>query len=143
MLTTTYRFRVPTPFAAKTSDASVTVLLAPEQPTTIGAGISDEAAGCVPTRMWVTARVPADAWDRRLRVKTVACGGGRLYTVQHGMTIANVAPSGPSVAFRDRPIAGACKLETPLRPGEICGKPSLPQSLAITRHAHVFRVTRR
>jgi hypothetical protein len=47
------------------------------------------------------------------------------------MTTANVTSGAPSAAFRDQPIAGAWKLETRLRPGEVCGKPSLPRSLAI------------
>ena len=131
MRTTTYRFRVSAPFETKTSEASVTVLSAPEQPATIGAAISDETAGCDPERVWVTARVPADAWDARLRVNTVASGDDRQYTVQHATTTANVAPGAPSDAFRDQAIAGAWKLETPLRAGEVCGKPSLPRSLAI------------
>ena len=130
-MTTTYRFRVSTLLRVKTSEASVKVLSAPEQPTAIGAAISDETAGCAPGRVWVTARVPADLWDPRLRVNTVASGDNRPYKVQHLTTTADVPPAVSSEAFRDQPIAGAWKLETLLRPGEVCGEASLPPSLAI------------
>jgi hypothetical protein len=130
-VTTTYRFRVSKLLNVKTSEASVKVLSVPEQPTAIGAAISDETADCAPGRVWVTARVPADAWDPRLRVNTVTSGDNRPYKVQHLITTADVAPGVPSDAFRDQPIAGAWKLETPLRPGEVCGGASLPPSLAI------------
>jgi hypothetical protein len=130
-LTTTYRLHVSTLLGAKTSEASVKVVSAPEQPTTIGAPISDDTAGCAPDRVWVTARVPADLWDPQLHVSTVASADNRSYKVKHSSTTADVSPGSPSDAFRDQPIAGAWKLETPLRPGEVCGKPSLPRSLAI------------
>ncbi|MFI5315777.1 MAG: hypothetical protein ACHQ6T_08750 [Myxococcota bacterium] len=130
-LTTTYRFRVSSLFASKTGEARVTVLRPPEKPTPIGAAVDGETAGCSPRSVWVTASVPPDAWDRHLRVNAVSSGDGRAYLVRHLRTSAEVPSGAPSDAFRDQPIAGAWRLETALRPGEVCNSPSMPPSLAI------------
>jgi hypothetical protein len=132
-VTTTWRFRVSTLLGHATSEASVKVLSAPEKPEKIGASVADEDAnaGCSPHALWVTANVPPDAWDSRLRVNTVASGDGREYLVKHSATSARIESGAPSDSFRDQPIAGAWRLESPLRRGEACNTPSLPRSLAI------------
>jgi len=129
--TTTYRFRVSNLLSVKTSEATVNVISTPDKPVTIGAAISDRTAGCDSQHVWVTARVPPEAWDTHLHVDTVVSGENRQYKVQHLNTTADVTESAPSGAFRNDPIAGEWRLETTLRPDEVCGKPSLPRSLAI------------
>jgi hypothetical protein len=129
--TTTYRFHVSSLFGGKTSEARVAVVRAPEKPAPIGAAVDGEAAGCSPRSVWVTANVPPDAWDPRLRVNTVSSGDGRAYVVRHLVTSAEVPSGAPSDAFRDQPIAGAWRLETALGPGEACNSPAMPSSLAV------------
>ena len=128
--TTTYRFRVSSLFSHAASDASVRVLAPPAKPTAIGAASSDASAGCSPHALWVTARVPPDAWDPHLRVATVSASDGRAYRVEHAAQRAEIAPGEESEAFRDLPIQGAWRLETPLRPGEACG-PTQPAALSL------------
>ena len=127
-MSTTYRLRVATLFSKKTTEASVQVVSAPDSPAKIGASIADPSAGCAPGRLWVTARVPAEAWDPQLRVGVVWSSDGRSYQVEHASKTANVAQGAPSGDFRGDPIAGDWKLEMALRPGEACGTPSLPRS---------------
>jgi len=131
-VTTTYRLRVSSLLASATSETSVKVLSVPEQGVSVRGDVTGESAGCAPGRIWVTARVAADAWDPRLRVNQVFSGDGRTYRVEHAAARAEVSPDAPSDALRDLPIAGAWRLETPLRPGEVCGDASAPQSLAVS-----------
>ena len=113
---TKYRFRVATLFGRKTSEASVKVVSAPDSPAKIGASIADPSAGCAPGRLWVTARVPAEAWDPQLRIGTVSSSDGRTYQVGHASKTADVAQGSPSSDFRGDRIAGDWKLEMALRP---------------------------
>ena len=129
--TTRYRFRVGSFVANATSDATVKVISVPELPTAIRGSVSDEGSGCAPGRIWVTARVPAGAWDPRLRVNLVASADGRTYRVEHAARSAELGADTPSDAFRDLPVAGAWRLETALRPGEVCAESSAPESLAL------------
>jgi hypothetical protein len=130
-VSTTYRLRVSTLLASATSETSVTVVSVPPQPAAIRASIADESSGCAPGRIWVTARVPADAWSPRLRVNQVFSADGRAYRIEHAAGVAQVTPDEPSNALSDLPVTGAWRLETPLRPGEICGEASAPESLAV------------
>src|SRR5258706_298003 len=75
--TTTYRFRVGSLVSSATSSTIVKVVSLPELPAPIRGSVSDEGSGCAPGRIWVTARVPAGAWDARLRVNLVASADGR------------------------------------------------------------------
>ena len=129
-VTTTYHLRASSGLGSATSDAKVTVVSPPAQPSPIRGEISDEGGGCAPGKLWVTARVAPDAWDARLRIDQVLSADGRSYRVQHAATMAEVTPDEPSFALRDLPPAGAWKLETPLRPGESCGA-TAPESLAV------------
>lgn len=129
-VTTTYRLRVGTGFSHAQSEASVKVLAPPAQPTSIGAPSSDASAGCSPHALWVTAHVPPGAWDSRLRVATVSARDGRAYRIDHATLRAEIAAGEESEAFRDLPIQGAWRLETPLAAGEACGCVA-PQALAI------------
>jgi hypothetical protein len=128
--TTTYRLRVGSAFSHATSEASVKVLSPPAQPTSIGAPSSDASAGCSPHALWVTAHVPPGTWDSHLRVATVSARDGRTYRVDHATLRAEIAAGEESEAFRDLPIQGAWRLETPLGAGEACGA-TQPQTLAI------------
>jgi hypothetical protein len=129
--TTTYRLRVGSLFSSATSDVTVKVIAVPELPTPIRGSVADESSGCAPGRMWVTARVPADAWDARLRVNLVASADGRAYEVEHAARSVELGVDTPSDELRDLPIAGAWRLETALRAGEVCGESSAPTSLAV------------
>jgi len=128
--TTTYRFRVGSLFSQATSEATVKVLAPPAQPTSVGAPSSDASAGCSPHALWVTAHVAPGSWDPRLRVATVRASDGRSYRVEHALQRAEIAAGEESEAFRDLPIPGAWRLETPLSAGESCG-PAQPQTLSI------------
>jgi hypothetical protein len=129
--TTTYHLRVGSPFSSVTSSTTVKVIAVPELPTPIRGAFADEGSGCAPGRIWVTARVPADAWDSRLRVNFVSSADGRAYRVEHAGRAAELGVDTPSDELRDLPISGAWKLETALRPGEVCGESSAPASLAV------------
>ncbi|HKC50843.1 MAG TPA: hypothetical protein VKF60_08625 [Myxococcota bacterium] len=129
--TTTYRFRVGSLVSSATSSTIVKVVSLPELPAPIRGSVSDEGSGCAPGRIWVTARVPAGAWDARLRVNLVASADGRAYRVEHAARSAELGVDTPSDAFRDLPVAGAWRLETALRPGEVCAGASAPESLAL------------
>lgn len=128
--TTTYRFRVGGLFSHATSEATVKVLAPPAQPAPIGAPSSDASAGCSPHALWVTAHVAPGSWDSRLRVATVSAPDGRSYRVDHALQRAEIGAGEESEAFRDLPIHGAWRLETPLGAGEACGA-ALPQTLSI------------
>jgi hypothetical protein len=130
-VTTTYHLRVESLFAGAASDATVKVLAVPELPATIRGSVSDEGSGCAPGRLWVMARVPPDAWDPRLRVNLIASADGRAYRVAHAARSTELGVDTPSDELRDLPIAGGWHLETQLRPGEVCGEPSAPASLAV------------
>jgi hypothetical protein len=129
-VTTSYRFRVSSLFSHVDAGAQVKVLSPPATPTAISAPSSDASAGCAPHALWVTARVAPDAWDAHLRVLEVRAGGGRAYRVDHAAQRAEIAAGESSDAFRDLPIAGAWRLETPLAPGEGCGG-ALPDALSV------------
>ncbi len=131
-VTTTYRLRVGSLFGSVASDATVKVVNVPAEPAAIRGATGDEGSGCAPGRMWVTARVPGDAWDARLRVNQVSTADGRAYRVEHAGRSGEVTPGAPSDALRDLPIAGAWKLATALRQGETCGDSSAPESLAVS-----------
>ncbi|HTO68739.1 MAG TPA: hypothetical protein VMR31_02675 [Myxococcota bacterium] len=118
---TTYRLTVSSLLGSASSEARVAVVAAPEKPTPVSAPTSDAGAGCSPKALWVTARVAPDAWDPHLRVATVASADGRTYTVDHALVRAEVVPGDASESFRDLPVAGAWRLESPLGPGESCG----------------------
>jgi hypothetical protein len=129
--TTTYRFRVSTGLSAASAEQTVKVLAPPEQPALIRGASADDGSGCAPGKMWVTAHVAPGDWDSRLRIDQVRSADGRSYQIQHAAQQIEVTPSEPSDGLRDQPIAGAWKLETPLRPGEKCGEASAPESLAV------------
>jgi hypothetical protein len=129
--TTTYRFHVGSLISSATSGTTVKVVAVPELPAPVRGSATDEGGGCAPSRMWVTARAPADAWDSRLRVNLVASADGRAYRVEHAARSTELGVDTPSDELRDLPIAGAWRLETALRPGEVCGESSAPASLAV------------
>jgi len=127
--TTTYRFEVGSVLASRAVTTEVRVLEVPKEPVRVAPGRDDDNVVCRGNRMAVAAHVPADAWDKRLRVDLVSSGDGRTYQVVHQVARDEVGP-GASAAFRDLPLAGAWTLETELRPGEECGGTE-PSSLSI------------
>jgi hypothetical protein len=129
--TTTYRFRAESLLSSATSEATVKVVEVPDKPAAIRGSAGDDGSGCSPGKLWVTARVPGDAWDSRLRVHLVSSSDGRAYRVQHAAREADVRPDAPSSALRDLPLAGAWRIETALRAGESCGDGSAPESLGV------------
>lgn len=128
--TTTYRFTVGSLIAERTAGTTVRVLEAPEKPVHVApSGAAEDGVACLGDRIRATAHVPADAWDKRLRVDLVSASDGRTYRVSHQVAHDEVGPAA-SAEFRDLPIAGAWTLETVLRPGEDCGALG-PQTLGI------------
>jgi hypothetical protein len=126
---TTYTLRAGMLFGAKSADAAVTVIAVPGSPVSLGASTSDETAGCSRDKVWVTARVAADAWSPKLRVDLVSARG-RSLRVEHLGGSVQVAGSETSATFRDLPIAGPWRIEAPLLPGESCGG-TLPERLEL------------
>ena len=128
--TTTYRFEVGSVLAKRSVATEVRVLEVPKQPVRVApTGGEADGVACLGDRIRATAHVPADAWDKRLRVDLVSSGDGRTYKVMHQVARADVGPEA-SAEFRDLPLAGAWQLETALRPGEDCGALA-PDSLSI------------
>ena len=128
--TTTYRFEVGSILASRAVTTEVRVLEVPKEPVRVSPTASEEdGVACLGDRIRATAHVPADAWDKRLRVDLVSSGDGRTYKVLHQVARADVGPEA-SAEFRDLPLAGAWQLETALRPGEDCGALA-PDSLSI------------
>jgi hypothetical protein len=126
--TTTYRLAVGSVLASRTVATEVRVLEVPKEPVRVGPTASEEdGVACLGDRIRATAHVPADAWDKRLRVDLVSSADGRTYRVVHQVARAEVGPDA-SAEFRDLPLAGAWQLETALRPGEDCGALA-PESL--------------
>lgn len=130
-VTTTYRFRVGSLLGSAMSEATVKVVSVPAEPTAIRGAAGDDGSGCAPGKTWVTARVAPGVWDTRLRVSLVESADGRDYRVEHAGRSAEVAAGAPSDALRDLPIAGAWRIETPLRAGERCGESAQLESLAV------------
>jgi hypothetical protein len=131
-VTTTYRLHVSSLLTSFTSSTTVKVVSVPERPAAVTGSLADEGSGCAPGRLWVTARVAPDAFDSRLRVNLVSSADGRSYRVEHAARSGEVTPDAPSDALRDLPVAGAWRLETALRPGEVCGEASAPESLGVS-----------
>lgn len=129
MTTTTYQFEVGSVLATRSAGTTVRVLDAPKEPVRIAPESAGEGVACIGDRMRATAHVPAEAWDKRLRVDLVTSGDGRSYRVAHQTARADVGPEA-SAAFRDLPIAGGWQLETVLAPGEDCAA-TAPESLSI------------
>ena len=128
--TTTYRFEVGSVLSRRTAGTTVRVLEVPEKPVRVApSGSAADGVACLGDRIRVTAHVPADAWDKRLRVDLVSASDGRSYRVSHQVARDEVGAAA-SAAFRDLPIAGAWTLETALHPGEDCGALA-PDALAI------------
>lgn len=128
--TTTYRFEVGSVLAKRVVATEVRVLEVPKEPVRVApTGSEEDGVACLGDRIRATAHIPADAWDKRLRVDLVSAGDGRNYRVMHQVARAEVGPEG-SAEFRDLPLAGAWTLETTLRPGEECGSLA-PDSLSI------------
>lgn len=131
-VTTTYRLHVSSLLTSITSSTTVKVVSVPDTPAALTGSVADEGSGCAPGRIWVTARVPPGAFDSRLRVNLVSSPDGRGYRVEHAARSGEVTPGAPSDALRDLPISGAWRIETALRPGEVCGDASAPQSLGVS-----------
>ena len=128
--TTIYRFEVGSVLATRAVATEVRVLEVPKEPVRVAPTASEEdGVACLGDRIRATAHVPADAWDKRLRVDLVSSGDGRTYKVVHQVARAEVGAEA-SAEFRDLPLAGAWQLETALRPGEDCGALA-PDSLSI------------
>ena len=128
--TTTYRFEVGSVLARRSAGTTVRVLEVPEKPVHVApSGAAEDGVACLGDRIRATAHVPADAWDKRLRVDLVSASDGRTYRVSHQVARDEVGAAA-SAAFRDLPIAGAWTLETALRPGEDCGALA-PEALGI------------
>jgi hypothetical protein len=127
---TTYRFEVGSVLAKRAAATTVRVPEAPKDGVRVApSGSAEDSVACLGDRLRATAHVPADAWDKRLRVDLVSSADGRSYQVSHQVARDRVGPE-DSAAFRDLPLAGAWTLETALRPGEECGA-TPPESLSI------------
>jgi hypothetical protein len=127
---TTYRFEVGSVLAKSAAATTVRVLEVPKEPVRVApSGAAEDGVECLGDRIRATAHVPADAFDKRMRVDLVSATDGRSYRVAHQVVRAEVGPEA-SAEFRDLPLAGGWTLETALRPGEECGALA-PDALAI------------
>jgi len=99
------------------------------EPLTVS--LADASAGCANRRVWATVQVRRFAEDVTIATVQEHPGDARTYLVHHAGMQAAVAPGMVAREFAGMPIRGDWLLESPLRPGEACGTPTLPRSLVV------------
>ncbi|HEX9880684.1 MAG TPA: hypothetical protein VGB25_10855, partial [Candidatus Binatia bacterium] len=67
---------------------------------------------------------------------------GRAYRIRHGGILAEVDAGGWTADFKGLPVDGPWELESPLKPGEVCGTATLPRSLTVVVSAVCGEVDR-
>lgn len=113
-------------------DTTVWVRTASSTPQPLAGTIADPSVTCDGQRLGLTVDAPAESWDPFLTIDEVRKVGDRPMRVEHDGRTAELATEGASHAFRGARAQGRWALSVPLRPGEACADPSLPNSLAIS-----------